>query len=98
MQRLRDPFRALDDMFGAGWRAGLVGGLAEKLEPALEMRPVYRQRDMRRHRAAMIGAGHQGDRMPERDHLLQMWVPILDPRGENRPKHGVFPDFRVKLV
>ncbi len=51
--------------------------LLEQGQPAIEVPSVDRQPQMFPHRLAMISAGHERDRRPERKHLLQkMRLPI----------------------
>src|SRR5215211_3536420 len=54
LEAVSDPVRPLDEVVGGRRRTDIAGGRGKDLEPAVEMRRVNRQRQMRGHRLTMI--------------------------------------------
>jgi len=93
-----DRFGALDEARGGRGRAGLVRGSGEQVEPALEMGGRDRQGEMLGQGAAVIASAMQNDRGPEGIHLLEMRIPVLDRRGEDRGEALVLAHARIETI
>src|SRR3974390_814753 len=97
-QAVGDAMGALDEVLGRGRRTDLVRGVLEQREPAVEVAPIDRQRQILLHRPAMIEAAHQRNGRPERAHALQMQFPVGDARVEHGSEQRILTDFPIEGV
>src|SRR6185312_9501420 len=89
LETVGNPPGTVDEMRRRHGRAQLVGSRLEDRDPAVEMLGRDGKLEVRLHWLAMIAAGHQRDRRPERAELQHMRFPILDPRREYRPDQRI---------
>lgn len=71
-------------------RKDFARSLLEKVEPAVEMFVPQSQFQMRGHGAAIVIAGLEDDRRPERGDLRDVVIPIIDRIGKDRPDNCIF--------